>query len=128
MWRIERIISKGAYNYAVVLNHPNATKHGYVLEHRIVMENYIGRILTKDEVVHHKNENKKDNRLCNLELMNDSEHRRQHSTTGRTMIILECPNCKVEFERERRTTHFVKGGKNTFCSRKCNGEYYASVA
>jgi len=63
MWDIEKTIKKGDYNYALVKDHPNATKNGYVLEHRIVMENHIGRLLTKDEIVHHINENKKDNRI-----------------------------------------------------------------
>ena len=61
-WVIEKVISKGDYNYALVRGHPNATKNNYVLLHRIVMENKIGRLLTKNEAVHHINENKKDNR------------------------------------------------------------------
>ncbi len=43
MWIIQKIVSKGEYNYAVVPEHPNATSNGYVLEHRVVMENAIGR-------------------------------------------------------------------------------------
>lgn len=49
-------------------NHPNTTKYGMVMEHRLVMEEMIGRLLEKHETVHHKNGNRKDNRQTNLEL------------------------------------------------------------
>ena len=35
--------------------HPNAKKNGGIFEHRYVMSETLGRPLTKDEVVHHKN-------------------------------------------------------------------------
>ncbi len=46
------------------------------LVHRLVMEAQIGMKLTKDEVVHHINGNKKDNRPENLQIMSVSEHSR----------------------------------------------------
>ena len=59
-------------------DHPNATKDGHVLEHVLIMERAIGRYLEKDEVVHHKNHIRDDNRLENLELMTFREHARLH--------------------------------------------------
>ena len=47
--------------------------------HRLVIENKIGRRLKTDEVVHHINENKSDNRIENLELMTREEHTSHHS-------------------------------------------------
>lgn len=61
MWNIQKIVHKGDYDYAVVPEHPKAIKHGYVLLHRIVLENYLGRILDDGEISHHINEDKKNN-------------------------------------------------------------------
>jgi hypothetical protein len=47
-------------------------------EHRIIMEGYLGRELENGEVAHHCNNNGKDNRIENLELMLKSEHARMH--------------------------------------------------
>lgn len=49
-------------------NHPMASAKGYVLEHRLVMSEHLGRNLVAEESVHHLNGDKTDNRLENLEL------------------------------------------------------------
>jgi len=51
-------------------------------EHRIIMEIYLCRPLRPNEVVHHKNGNGRDNRLCNLELMTRQEHTKLHQQKG----------------------------------------------
>jgi hypothetical protein len=60
-------------------NHPNASKHGLVMEHRFVMSNHLGRALNDEERVHHVNENKKDNRIENLQIMGHGEHSAYHN-------------------------------------------------
>ncbi len=66
------------YKAVYVPDHPHATKEGYVMEHILVMEKSIGRLLEKDEVVHHKNHNRADNRIENLQLMTFKEHAGLH--------------------------------------------------
>ena len=51
---------------------------GYRPEHRVVMENHLGRILRKDEYVHHIDGNSLNNKLSNLMVVSPSEHRRLH--------------------------------------------------
>jgi hypothetical protein len=43
------------------------------------MENHLGRNLKRGEEVHHKDENKSNNALSNLELKSHSDHARDHA-------------------------------------------------
>jgi hypothetical protein len=62
---------RNSKNYIPVkapIGHSNATADGFILEHRLVMSQHLGRPLVKGENVHHINGNRHDNRLENLEL------------------------------------------------------------
>lgn len=65
-----KLVSHSRKRYAMryVPDHPAATQAGYVMEHRLVMEEKIGRRLHDFENVHHLNGMRRDNRPENLEL------------------------------------------------------------
>lgn len=77
-WRGGKTITKG-YVYVYCPDHPYATSKGYVCEHRLIMERYLGRYLKPTESVHHINGDTMDNRIENLLLIsNEAEHRKLH--------------------------------------------------
>lgn len=77
-WKGGKFLRDKGYVAVYAPNHPNAISN-HVLEHRIVMEKILGRRLENNEIVHHINEIKNDNRPENLMLFsNDSEHKSYH--------------------------------------------------
>lgn len=50
----------------------------WTLQHRHIMEEHLGRKLHRWEHVHHKNHNKVDNRIENLEVLDATTHAREH--------------------------------------------------
>lgn len=101
-------------------DHPSARKNGYILEHRLVMSEHLGRPLGDDELVHHKNGDKSDNRLANLEVMDRPTHTAVHSTgeeNGRwvDMPPKTCAKCGTSFMPAHRCNY----KRARFCSRAC---------
>ena len=96
--------------------------HGYILvringrrrlEHRVVMEAIIGRPLRGDEVVHHLNHDKADNRPENLSLTEPSRHNREHAVErwsdpvwkARTVASMKAKGFPGGFKPGHKNTH-----------------------
>jgi len=74
-WKGGRRRDVDGYILVYCPDHPYATASKTVREHRLVMEQMLGRYLEPHEVVHHKNDVKDDNRPENLELFSsNAEH------------------------------------------------------
>lgn len=78
--------TKEGYVLLFFPNHPNANGKGYVLEHRKVMSDYLKRPLLPTEIVHHKNGQRDDNRVKNLQVLTREKHPTGHEYS-------KCPSC-----------------------------------
>lgn len=58
--------------------HPKKDNKGYIAEHILIAESQIGRYLKEDEIIHHINGNKQDNRIENLQVLTKTEHKKIH--------------------------------------------------
>jgi len=87
-------------NYA----HPFSYKTGYIRLHRIIMEEYLRnfepesdflvsvegcdfKLLSPDVIIHHRNENRLDNTIENLQILDLSEHNALHSNLNSKNIV-----------------------------------------
>lgn len=106
-WRGGRIKKNTGYIMVRSPDHPLADSTGYVLEHRIVMEAHLGRGLGQDEVIHHINGVRDDNRIENLQITNQSDHCRHHQK-GRKHTQIHIERFKQSFRKtimEKKILH-----------------------
>lgn len=83
--------------------------------HRMVMEGMLGRPLQRDEIVHHRNGDRHDNRPENLELMTARQHSAHHNQ--KHPLTKPCAVCGTEF-----APHPTKRQRAKTCRPECARE------
>ena len=82
--------NKNFHGYTMIYspNHPSAVGGNYVLQHRLVAEEKIGRYLTKSDVVHHIDGDKSNNDKDNLIVLSLSGHNKIHRQLEEVAMLL----------------------------------------
>ena len=97
-WKGGRYKDVNGYMVVYVENHPRAYCNT-IREHTLIMEKHLGRYLAKNEIVHHINGHRADNRIQNLRLMTNSEHTRLHQIVDRVGRYCFLCNGKTYIEK-----------------------------
>jgi hypothetical protein len=115
-WLGGEYINNKGYIKILVPDHPYRDSHGHVLKHRWIYEQYLGRYLRPEEHIHHKDNNKLNNDLSNLELTDRSKHSKITASTnpkcqkidmsGR--ICLVCKSDKTNPSSSNGQPHWMK--------------------
>lgn len=95
--------------------HPRSYKKGnwkgFIYEHIVVAEEDLGRSLCENEVVHHLDEDKTNNRIGNLLILDRAQHAKLHVFTNpkvKNVSPLMCRVCGVTLQRKQKKTCSVK--------------------
>ncbi len=122
LFKITSTCKGGGYRYCrTIPPHPKRNSKGLYPLHRVLMTNKVGRILGSDEVVHHEDDDKTNNRIGNLRLKTRAGHSRDHARRVDPVECV-CGQCGRSFWlkphkkrlRVKRTANGV-----LYCNREC---------
>lgn len=108
----------------------NNVRHTMLLAKFIIQE-HIGRLLTKDEEVDHIDENKLNDHINNLQILNHKENTNKSNRVYFKDIEEICFLCtrKIILNTKQQAAHNNKkknGQATPFCSRRCISQYARS--
>jgi hypothetical protein len=111
-------IDRNGYWYVSNPTHPGANRQGHVPEHHLVVEQETGALIQNGFVVHHIDEDKKNNDIDNLQVMTKSEHRALHMRLAHERGLVNTSRQRVaSSERMKRDNPCVN------CERGSDGRY-----
>ena len=118
-------MKNGDYNIVIAPpEYPGKKYRGrYCYEHRLVFWQTHGRLPDPGEVVHHKDEDKRNNVPKNLEDKPGPDHTRHHHKSAATVIV-RCHYCgkeKVILKRKLGGKKWA-GLKYIYCDNKCQAK------
>lgn len=121
-WKGGRIHDRLGYIRVLLPDHPNVMKNGYILEHRLIMATFLGQPLRPDEIIHHINENRADNRIENLLLMSLAAHISLHTqgVVRRKRVEAACLGCEKIFWSRPGTP---RRASRKYCSQQCSRKH-----
>lgn len=95
---------------------------------RYLMSCFLKKYLNKDEHVDHKDDEKMNDVISNLQILSPKQNNIKKNIRNDIKlaedVLLVCPICSIKFSRpSRNIKHKLINGKNPCCSRKCGGIY-----
>lgn len=120
-------MKNGPYELVIApANYPGKKYRGrYVYEHHLVWWRHTGELVTNEFLIHHKNEQKRDNSFSNLEKKTRAAHTSEHHIPAKKLLI-NCTWCNSSFEILERHHRFkVKnlGQTRFYCCRSHQVQY-----
>ena len=119
-WTGGKVKETSGYVYIWNPSHPFADYKGRVREHRLVMEQHLGRYLKPSEVVHHKNGIRDDNKIENLEVYSSHpKHMQKHTKDMSNRVCAICDRNKT-FVSKKGNHVWYKHNNGFMCARCYN--------
>ena len=108
------------YANLIPINKASGLKRMTISYARYIMSVSEKRNLDKNEHVDHKDDDKLNDDISNLQILTLKENNiKAAKRRGKKFVRLKCPCCGLIFEKPKKETHLQKGGRCTSCSRKC---------
>lgn len=111
--------------YSIFLIHKTDGTRTTISNARFKYETYHKIKLNESQTVDHKDGNKSNDDIDNLQVLTMVENLEKsliQNNVSRKFVELCCPNCSVLFTKEKRRTFLIKkNGVFTCCSRRCAG-------